>query len=312
MGQVGGTDRRGRARALAMLLVAVELAAGCATRVEATYREATLARRRGDADVALAAYARVLAADPNHAAAHLYTGYLVDRRGDRDSAIAHYRAALAGRADETDPARSVTVIALNNLAYALAGNGGDLAEADRLVRQALALSGERPGLLDTLAFVLLKRGRPVEARQILERAVELAPDDDAILETLADVCVALGDAGAARHYLREAVASRPASPTRARQLADRLEALERPGVAAIEDTGGVLVGATARPGALVDGGGPRRGAGDGAVTRPATGALLGEPPDLHLVTILPAASSVDRHGTEGTAVSGRVSRARHR
>ena len=232
MGQGGGTAERGRARVVAALVLAAQVAAGCATTVEATYREATLARRRGDAEQALAGYARVLEADPQHAAAHLYTGYLLDRRGDREAAIAHYQAALAGRTADADEARTVRVIALNNLAFALARSGGDLAYAERLVREALELSGERPGLLDTLAVVLLERGRPVEARQVLERAVELAPDDDGILESLADVCLALGDADCARHALREAVAARPASPDRQRALADRLERLDEDGVAA--------------------------------------------------------------------------------
>ncbi len=230
MGHGGGTERWGGARAVAALVLAAQVAAGCATTVEATYREATLARRRGDAAEALAGYARVLEADPQNAAAHLYTGYLLDRRGDRDRAIAHYRAALAGRAVDAEQARTVAVIALNNLAFAMAKGGGDLAEAEGLAREALALSGERPGLLDTLAVVLLERGRPVEARRALERAVELAPDDDGILESLADACLAVGDTDCARHALREAVAAWPASPVRARALTERLEALDARGV----------------------------------------------------------------------------------
>lgn len=231
MGQESGRGRRGRVHALAALLLAAHAAVGCAS-VEDAYREATLARRRGDPAGALALYGRVLAADPRHAAAHVYTGYLLDREGDRDRAIVHYRAALAGRVAGDDQGRAVTVIALNNLAFALATGGGDLVEAERLSREALALSGERPGLLDTLAIVLLKRGRPAEARQIAQRAAELAPDDDGILETLADACLAMGDTEGARDVLREALAARPASAVRARELADRLEALERRGVSA--------------------------------------------------------------------------------
>lgn len=222
-------------RATCGLALAVALA-GCATSVEDRYQAATLARRGGDVESAIAGYRRVLALEPRHAAAHVYLAYLLGVRGDHEGAVEHYGAGLEGTGTDLEQLRAVTVIALNNLAYTLAERGESLEEAETLARRALELSPDRARLLDTLAFVLLKRGGEREARRLLERATELTPEDYEIQEHLADAYLADGDADAARAALAEALASRPASPERVRHLEGRLRDLGGP--AAADDTAG--------------------------------------------------------------------------
>mgnify|MGYP002779778198 CR=1 FL=1 len=102
------------------------------------------------------------------------------------------------------------VLALNNLGYNLADQGRNLAEAEELVRRAVELDGaerrraggpdaENGVYLDSLGWVLFRRGKLPEARRLLERATGL-PDsasDAVVWDHLGDVCFRLGDVPAA-------------------------------------------------------------------------------------------------------------------
>lgn len=92
----------------------------------------------------------------------------------------------------------------NNLAYVMAISGGDLATAERLARESLALSmpddpGEDPGeqaaaVLDTLGWILHLRGFDAEARGYLLTAVRAfgAETPAEVMGHLATVCESLG------------------------------------------------------------------------------------------------------------------------
>lgn len=83
--------------------------------------------------------------------------------------------------------------AANDLGYALADEGGDLDEAERLVRIAVEQEPDTPAYLDSLGWVLYKRGRFEEAEPFLARAVEIdAAPDPVVLDHLADVRWRLG------------------------------------------------------------------------------------------------------------------------
>jgi len=76
--------------------------------------------------------------------------------------------------------------AANNLAMTLLEGGGRLAEAEKLARGALPNAGElRPYVLDTLANILLRTGRPQEAAALLDQAqAETPAQDSAVLARL--------------------------------------------------------------------------------------------------------------------------------
>lgn len=103
------------------------------------------------------------------------------------------------------------VQALNNLGYNLADQGRKLAEAEEMVRRAVELDRDaraRVGLaqadtaayLDSLGWVLFRRGKLADARGFLERAAGL-PDgagDPTVWDHLGDVCFRLGDKAKAK------------------------------------------------------------------------------------------------------------------
>lgn len=118
---------------------------------------AWLAERRPD----------VLAA-PEASGTEALLANLYELAGDPDSAIAALRVAQT-RLPESP-------VILNNLAYLLANHGGDLAEAEALVRQALALDDEpSASSADTLGWILYLRGDLEEADHWITLALRLWP-----------------------------------------------------------------------------------------------------------------------------------------
>lgn len=118
-------------------------------------------------------------------------------------AEAELRAVLADEPD--DP------LALNNLGYNLADQGRNLAEAEAMVRRAIEIDrfertrlgtpeAESGTYLDSLGWVLFRRGKLAEAREALERAAKLpdAASDAVVWDHLGDVCFRQGDRAAAR------------------------------------------------------------------------------------------------------------------
>jgi Flp pilus assembly protein TadD len=102
---------------------------------------------------------------------------------------------------ELDPTDAV---AHNDLGYQLADLNRKLDEAERLIRRALELdhlqkvdqledAGESAAYLDSLGWVLFRRGRLPEARELLERAAAQPEGaaDPTIWDHLGDVCARL-------------------------------------------------------------------------------------------------------------------------
>lgn len=70
------------------------------------------------------------------------------------------------------------VMSLNNYAYFLALDGGDLERAEEMSRKALAEDAENPTFLDTLAWILYLRGQYAEALALQEKAIGIIGDKD--------------------------------------------------------------------------------------------------------------------------------------
>jgi tetratricopeptide (TPR) repeat protein len=103
---------------------------------------------------------------------------------------------------ELDP---TDAMAHNDLGYQLADLNRKLDEAERLVRRALELdrlqkrdsledAGDNAAYLDSLAWVLFRRGRLAEARELLERALAQpeGEGDPVVWDHFGDVCARLG------------------------------------------------------------------------------------------------------------------------
>ncbi len=129
--------------------------------------------------------------------------------GKRAESEAELRLILA---DDPDHAA-----ACNDLGYHLADQGRELDEAERLVRHAVAVDRadrkragdpepENAAYLDSLGWVLFRRGKHADARDWLERAAD-TPDgaaDAVVWDHLGDVCFRLGDKPRAKVYWEKA------------------------------------------------------------------------------------------------------------
>jgi len=158
--------------------------------------EARLAR--DDRAGAQKALEEATALDPKYVAAQLRLAGEYEAQEAYDKAIERYRSVLAVNPDN--------IIALNNLAYALAIRRGEAAEAIGFAERAMRLSGGRSlEIADTLAWVQHALGRDQEAADILERIVKASPEQAVFRLHAAAVYAALGRLEEASTQLREAV-----------------------------------------------------------------------------------------------------------
>lgn len=141
-----------------------------------------------------------------------------EKKGEWARAVEKVRLILDG-----DPKNAT---ALNFMGYTLAQNGGDLEEAERLVRRALELKPDSPAFLDSLGWVLFKKGDADQGAQVLELAVGAGPEDATLFEHLGDVCVKLGRKQRAQECYSRSLELLQASPDDAERPSQRLE-LER-------------------------------------------------------------------------------------
>ncbi|MEF3167768.1 MAG: tetratricopeptide repeat protein [Deltaproteobacteria bacterium] len=122
---------------------------------------------------------------------------LHDKEGARDEALALAQRILA--LDGKHPG------ALNYIGYTYAEMGIRLDEAESLVRKALESLPDDGFVMDSLGWVLFKKGRYDEAVQHLKRARELAGGDPTISEHLGDAYYKAGQLDEAIKAYQEAM-----------------------------------------------------------------------------------------------------------
>lgn len=117
---------------------------------------------------------------------HYAKGQIAQRLGNNDQAVTSYRKVIAKVPDNP--------LVLNNLALVLTEQGGDaLSEAEQLATTATKLSSKDPNLLDTLAFVHLRREQLDQAMKAIEKAIDLDESNPAWRLTQADILEAMGE-----------------------------------------------------------------------------------------------------------------------
>jgi len=141
-------------------------------------------------------------AAPKLAGAHLQLALLDEGAGEREAAIAGYRRVLELQPDN--------VIALNNLAFALAVYKNSPAEGRPLALRAVNLSKRSPDVLDTLAWIEHLLGEEVSSRTLLAEALRGAPANADVRMHAAIVAAAIGDLPGAEAQLKEALRRNPA------------------------------------------------------------------------------------------------------
>ena len=101
----------------------------------------------------------------------------------------------------------------NDLGYLYAEQGKNLEKAESMIRKAVQEEPDKPAYLDSLGWVLFKRGKAKEALEPLLKAVELqkveekkgaSPPDATIREHLGDVYLQLQEVDRAKQIWEEA------------------------------------------------------------------------------------------------------------
>lgn len=163
----------------------------------------TLRRQKRSAE-AVALLRDAVGREPRQPALRYVLANVLLEQGDEDGAITWMRGVL-----EVDPGHAA---AMNFIGYVLAQRGGNLTEAERLVRRALELRPDTGSFLDSLGWIHYQRGDYPRALQALERAAELEPEEPVILEHLGDVYHRVsrpGDAAGAWRRALEVLALNP-------------------------------------------------------------------------------------------------------
>jgi tetratricopeptide (TPR) repeat protein len=155
--------------------------------------------RAGRPADAVGALRAALAARPRDQELLYALGAAYERAGQGEVAAAQMRALLSLNPDHVE--------ALNFLGYAYAEQGVRLEEAEKLVRRALEIKPRSGHVLDSLGWVLFRRGDHRGAVATLEQAEALAGPDATILEHLGDAYRAASRLADAAQAYRRALGS---------------------------------------------------------------------------------------------------------
>ena len=138
-----------------------------------------------------------------------------------DEGIALGRAELLLRMDRIDESvdqyRNVvkrwpeSALALNALGYTLADRTEQYKEAEKLIRKALKYDPDSPAIIDSLGWVLHKRGQHEAALVELQKAYEKL-DDPEVASHIVEVLFALNRNDEARQFLADAEEKSPENP----------------------------------------------------------------------------------------------------
>ena len=112
--------------------------------------------------------------------------------GRLDDAIAGYKVAVKRWPD--------SATALNAYGYTLADRTDRYREAEKLIRKAIKIEPDNPAIIDSLGWVLHKRGKHEEALLELQRAYE-SFDDAEVAAHIVDVLHVLGRNDEALEFL---------------------------------------------------------------------------------------------------------------
>jgi uncharacterized protein (TIGR03790 family) len=161
---------------------------------------------KDDSAGARQAFEKAIALAPKAAALYLMVADLEERAEAYDAAVGRYRQVL-----ELQP---TNIVALNNLAYALAVRSNQPAEALPLARKAASLAPRSGSILDTLGWIEHLVGNHAAAADIFKDAVLLVPADAEVRLHAALANAAAGRTEQAQRELEEALKLDPGMEAR--------------------------------------------------------------------------------------------------
>jgi len=170
--------------------------------IETLQSKAQLLVALGRYGEALEYYDRLADYRPDDESIVLGRAELLLRMDRLDDSIAQYRKAVK-RWPESP-------LSLNALGYTLADRTDRYREAEKLIRKALDYDPDNAAIIDSMGWVLFKRGHNEEALEYLQRAYELF-DDPEVAAHIVEVLVAMDREQEAMEVLVAAESKRPES-----------------------------------------------------------------------------------------------------
>jgi tetratricopeptide (TPR) repeat protein len=136
--------------------------------LDVEFAKATLLDDAGMHAEAIALLQLALERFPDHPGVRYQIALIQDKAGLTRDSIRNFESLLKDRPEDAS--------LLNALGYSLADRNQKLARAETLIRKALEASPDNPAFLDSLGWVLFRRGDVDGALPHLERAYRIYPD----------------------------------------------------------------------------------------------------------------------------------------
>ncbi len=180
--------------------------------LDVEFTKAALLSDAGKSTEAIALLQLALERFPDHPGVRYQIALFQDKAGQEREAVRSFETLLKVRPEDAS--------LLNALGYSLADHNQKLPRAEMLIRKALEASPDNPAFLDSLGWVLFRRGDIPGAIPHLERAYRIFPDSE-IASHWGEVLWVNGKQSEARALWARALARAPES----KPLRDTIERL---------------------------------------------------------------------------------------
>ena len=138
--------------------------------LDVEFAKAALLDDTGKPKEAIALLQLALERYPDHPGVRYQIALIQDKAGMTRESVRSFESLLKDRPEDAS--------LLNALGYSLADRNQKLPRAEQLIRKALAASPDNPAFLDSLGWVLFRRGDVAGALPHLERAYRIFPDPE--------------------------------------------------------------------------------------------------------------------------------------
>jgi tetratricopeptide (TPR) repeat protein len=138
--------------------------------LDVEFAKAALLSDVGKSSEAIALLQLALERFPDHPGVRYQIALIQDKAGMERESVRSFESLLKDRPEDAS--------LLNALGYSLADRSHKLPRAEMLVRKALEASPDNPAFLDSLGWVLFRRGDVPGAMKYLERAYRIFPDSE--------------------------------------------------------------------------------------------------------------------------------------
>jgi tetratricopeptide (TPR) repeat protein len=175
--------------------------------LDVEFAKAALLEDVGKPKEAIALLELALEQYPKHPGVRYQIALIQDKAGLAEESVRTFESLLKERPEDAS--------LLNALGYSLADRNQKLSRAEALIRKALAASPDNPAFLDSLGWVLFRRGDAAAALPYLQRAYRIFPDAE-IAAHMGEILWATGKQSEARVVWAQSLSRSPDSkPLRA-------------------------------------------------------------------------------------------------